>query len=500
MQMIGYCIAFFTVMILPVLAGGEISLEIVIAGGSGSTQQSARRAALVSAIEQVNGIEVSATGTITTRSNDAVEKINDALRTIASTSDLTSEKVSTATHGIIYRFSIREEKTAPDGRWKSELEVAVAQYRPPGSDRSHLRSIAVLPFRARAPLPGNVRDRWEQKLVTQFVQSRRFRVLDRQFTPELKGEKGRLRAGAVPVDELVKIGQELGADYLIAGEITTLDLKSDGTENSVSEIEGVIEYRVLELAPGEVRWANTMNAFLSRDALRRLGLQGNRNQSQEHLLNSLADSVVTEVVDCIYPIKVLKVEDDGNVLLNQGGTRVQLGQWYSISHGGSEAVDPDNGLHIRLDGRELAIGRVTNIREKYSEIKIEQGTPGLLKVGMPCRRLSRDRLLAMERQAQEQQVARQNELIRDGKCPPMIVKAFRTSSGWNLVVKNQSVNPVTLNALTKHIAGTREHSAFSLILRGGGEESFGISYPFTTGDMLELKSDAFEEPFLVLFP
>jgi hypothetical protein len=267
----------------------------------------------------------------------------------------------------------------------------------------------------------------------------------------------------------------------------------------LDEASLIVEYRVIEPATREVRWANTANANYSRDALQRLGVRGNR-QAQEQLFNFTADLVITEILELIYPIKVVRVEPDGTILLTQGGNRVQPGQWFSIHAVGESTDDPDTGLPVRPDGPEVALASVVKVQEKSSWARIEQGAKEAIKERMICRRLSGERIVAMQRLVQQEQMHKQEELIKAGKCPALGVRTFRTGAGWNVLVKNSSNKPLQISAMTKRIAGTTEQTPFSLAVPSGGEEAFGLPYAFATGDALELICDGFEQPYTFFFP
>jgi len=45
----------------------------------------------------------------------------------------------------------------------------------------------------------------------------------------------------------------------VVGEISAFEMNSSSTVDSADEANFIVEYRVVELAPREVRWANTAN-------------------------------------------------------------------------------------------------------------------------------------------------------------------------------------------------------------------------------------------------
>ena len=62
-------------------------------------------------------------------------------------------------------------------------------------------------------------------ISTYLVQTRKFTVLDRQYQDQLSSERKLLSSGNVPTTELVKIGQQLFADYMLVGTVNSLNIR-----------------------------------------------------------------------------------------------------------------------------------------------------------------------------------------------------------------------------------------------------------------------------------
>jgi len=337
------------------LAAWAASFELVVRDvtGGGETEDAAIVNALVEAVRQVRGLSVDSEKTLRTHltETEAGRDLRVELR----------EQLRTRSQGQIHTYEVLTMERF-EHRWQAQLRVTLPQYASPGPDRSHLRSLAVLPFRGQPGALGGAATSWawedvlrrvEQKLVAHFSQSRRFRILDRAFTAELEAEEARLRAGQVPVAELVRLGQQLCADYVVAGDIPACHLLLGDDGEQIEEATVVVAYRVIELAVRGVRWADTVAVSVATDWLARQGVARNRSLALDRILDSAAESIVTAIVDLIYPIKVLKVQTDGTVLLNQGGNRVQPGQWFSV-HARESVPDPDTQLHVQIDGKEIS--------------------------------------------------------------------------------------------------------------------------------------------------
>jgi len=71
-------------------------------------------------------------------------------------------------------------------------------------------------------------------------------------------------------------------------------------------------------------------------------------------------------------LKFFRVDADGTIYLNQGGNRVQNGQWFSVYSLSESVPDPDSGLSTRIDGREMGVVNVVETQGKYARAKLEQ--------------------------------------------------------------------------------------------------------------------------------
>lgn len=480
----------------PRLEAASYELVSREATGYGDSEDAAIVAAIIEAVRQFQGLTIEAEKTLRVSlvETDSKQELRTQLE----------ENIRSKSKGQIHSYEVISV-TPKDRRWTATLRVFLPEYQPPGPDRSSLRSIAILPFRNGVPqsdLPtSTLSRRWGAKLVSHFAQSRRFRVLDREFADEFASEEALLSQGETPVSELVRIGQQIGADYVVVGEISAFVMNSASTVDSADEANFIVEYRVVELAPREVRWANTANLRLPKEALQRLGIQNNRSQVREYLLNSTAETVVTEILDLIYPVKILRVDADGTIYLNQGGNRVQNGQWFSIYSLAESVLDPDSGLPVRIDGRELGVVNVVDTQGKYARGKLEQGTSETIKAGMACRRFTADRIVALQQQAQQEYIQKQQQLVDDGECPSFLVRAFRTGIVWQISVKNQSKQSVKINGISKRLAGaTPETTPFSKTITAGEEDTFGLPYAFASGDAIDLICDDFKYPYTIFFP
>ena len=211
-----------------------------------------------------------------------------------------------------------------------------------------------------------------QALVTEFTQARKFRVLDREYLSEYLSEQEFLASGNLPVEETLRLGQRLGADFILVGAIN--DFKIRQKEKEVLGIKKVLreaslsfDFRVLEVATQEIRWSNTFSKRYSNSELAKLvgGAPDDDELVRSTVIQAAGHETATEMLDVIFPLRVIQVEA-GEIYLNQGGIRVKEGEIYNVFESGRKVIDPSTGLKLPIDGRKLASIEIVRVAPKFS--------------------------------------------------------------------------------------------------------------------------------------
>jgi len=211
-----------------------------------------------------------------------------------------------------------------------------------------------------------------QVLVTEFTQARKFRVLDREYLSEYLSEQEFLASGNLPVEETLRLGQRLGADFILVGAIN--DFKIRQKEKEVLGIKKVLreaslsfDFRVLEVATQEIRWSNTFSKRYSNSELAKLvgGAPDDDELVRSSVIQAAGHETATEMLDVIFPLRVVHVEA-GEIYLNQGGIRVKEGEIYDVFESGRKVIDPSTGLKLPIDGRKLASIEIVRVAPKFS--------------------------------------------------------------------------------------------------------------------------------------
>ena len=184
-----------------------------------------------------------------------------------------------------------------------------------------------------------------RRLVTaQFVQSRRFAVLDREFGQEIQNERDRLSGPNTKPEESARLGRELGADYILAGNFDEFGLiaakgvfRASGREYQRLSVSAKLSYRIIELATGQTVLAD--NLQVPPGPPFPVGSQPD-STSESYLMEWMAHRVATRITWTIYPVKVVSLSVDGEVVLNQGGSALKTGDRLEVFNLGQRLTDP----------------------------------------------------------------------------------------------------------------------------------------------------------------
>ena len=345
--------------------------------GYGSSYQEALSGALLEAVRQVRGLEV---GTEKVLRSDISSSLSSVGYSLVAKETVETD-IYTKSKGWIKTYEIVDVKkpASAGGQWEIVALVTVPVYKTAGEENDTRKSITVLPFDV---LPSkiitystnlaltNITSRIADSITTELNQSRKFSVLNRSFEKQFSKERALWDSEQVSSSEASRLGQKLGADFIVLGKIYQLDFSKKNTNYygmNNSSIEATIDlyYTVIEAATEKVMWSDTVT--YQHKSAKEQAVVG-------EFVTGLSSSIVTNILDVIYPIKIMKLVNEGNVLLNQGGKRLSVGQRMEVYSSGESITDPDTGMEIKIDGSKVAELEVTQVKLKYSIAKLVQGS------------------------------------------------------------------------------------------------------------------------------
>ena len=174
---------------------------------------------------------------------------------------------------------------------------------------------------------------------------------------------GRNFAGGTATEELARIGNRVGTDYLVTGIVEKaysnskkFKMRTTGQAITTPQIGARVTYRILDVASTQVKLAATAKIHRESGTIR-------------NVADGIAASVGQKILNAIFPVYVLSVEGD-RLTLGQGGDTIKKGAVYSLVKLGKEIIDPYT--QERLGQSESIVGsvRIIDTQSKLSTAKV----------------------------------------------------------------------------------------------------------------------------------
>lgn len=374
------------------------SVDTVTVTANGKTQAVAIANALSQAIQQVNGVQVDV---VTQLREKQPQIIMDWFgnRIVLPGGMVDEGYVRTQSNGPVKSYRVESSKLLEaQSLWQVTLAVDVVRYQPLQPQRSQLHSLAVAPFISNASSfdsMAGVRPASDVaadlgRLIRQdLVQSGRFRVLDRDFWPQMAQEESIIREHGQNTQQYIKQGQKLGADILLVGNIQHFDISKRSqtlydSQTTLYHADFQVDVQLLETATGEILWSDRIQRVITHQQLRQqlqLKLDPLQGQDQalveaeieRQLYQQIADDISLAMVGHFYPLRVLDTDGDQEVYLTQGDGMLKPGDVLSIYAPEAESTDPDTGLTVKRQGRKVALVEVTEVQTWYASARLLEG-------------------------------------------------------------------------------------------------------------------------------
>jgi len=366
--------------------------------GYGADYQEALSSALLDAVRQVRGLQV---GSEKQLKLDFQALVNDKKESSTATLGVV-EDIFTRSKGWVKSYEVKKvnKPKSKEDTWSVTVVANIPQYDAISPDDKRQR-IAILPFRfshdtySVSPsgetsnayqMSGRVRDR----IQTAFTQTQQFAVVNRNFSGEFASEKALLSSDNVPAEEASRIGQVVGADLMVVGNIYDLSTKTETKEmygmSKARVIDHVdLSYQLIEVATQKILWAETLVEDIERP--KKKYSHGDINEGTYATLDAVSKRVLSGVMDVLFPVKILDVIGEDEIYLNQGKARINVGDVFVLYSTGRSLNDPDTGVKINVEGKQLGELKVVNVMSKYSVAELTEGKLKQVKKGAIVRLL-----------------------------------------------------------------------------------------------------------------
>lgn len=321
---------------------------------TGFNSQEAIAQGLVQAMEQVSGVVISAGQS--SRSELSAQVRNDE-RTVTLSSQQQSE-TRRLTGGVVSSYRVL---STTDGLPVSvRMAVVIEVFEPKGLGNETRRRIAVATFSGGRP--GPMANQLRERITTHLVQARRFAVVDRAESLVYAQEMALLEANA-PAAERTRIGQLIGADYVVTGRLRqTAATRSDRVLDLTGEVvtsttagSADCDFQVIEIATRQIKWAGRAR-ITGGDAVDRVAVK-----------------IADEITQTIYPMRLIRFEDPGNLIVNQGGDSIRSGQRFRAMVLGEVMIDPYTQESLGQVEEETGVVEIRRVDSKLSYAQLVSG-------------------------------------------------------------------------------------------------------------------------------
>ena len=351
---------------------GRLALVATTASGFGSTAGEAVAEAMKLAVLQVNGATIQ-TDSVSAKYGLDVSLGRDSASLRASEFvDLVQQKSG----GAIQHFKLLElrEPGLVDKQFKATIEAQIAKFEP-SADMQKIKIVvgqirfdsANLPMGDRSVPSAEVGATLRQRISDALVQTGRFAVLDREFSPDIQNELEMIASGQSPSAELAKLSQA-ASDLVWSARISNLAYNRHARQLRTSDRELVsysggwaMTQKMVNVATRQVMVSDALRGSAPATAATTLGSGVDGGRVLEGMSSDIANQVIASIMRRTFPVTVVS-RDGVNVVLSQGGQLMKEGTRYAVVTMGAEMKDPQTGQSLgRVDSPccELLIERVT---------------------------------------------------------------------------------------------------------------------------------------------
>ncbi len=355
------CLSLFT---LPAFSQSQIIMSEVTATGNGGDISSATIDAIENAIGQVGGMKIS------TATSLSISQVTKGDKTTFD--ENFKENIERLTRGMIKSYKVLESGTSPgSGRAFVKIRAVIPSYKP--SEQLKRMKLAVLPLVLRGNTSSNPQaatfgNSVSSSLESYLTQTRKFAMIDRRNTAKSNQELKGANARNAPIEETLKFGVRVGADYIVLVALNEFAPQQTQQERVTGKVVTrlsvpvAVDVRVIDIATGQIKFAQTYN---------NPGRLSSASALQQYATDIGVD--LGQVISAaIYPIAVVSGTDK-EVTFNQGGDTVQTGRSYRLVSLGKKLTDPYTKESLGQEETEIAIVEVTGVSDRTATARLVSG-------------------------------------------------------------------------------------------------------------------------------
>ncbi len=359
------------------------------ATGYGITKKAAITDALIQAIQQTQGVNIASVKSMKQLMNEYSVEKNGEEDFGASMESEVKNAVVAITKGTIDTYDIQSiDKSEDSNGWDATVTVTVIKYKTPGHSAHKRRKLVVVPsysrdmsfqVLSRSKTSYDVSQRLTQEMISSITQTRKFSVLDRANNKAYKSEKDIILSKDAHKDEILKLGNILGTDYLIVSTISDFRISNNSSISSltgqeISDLQAfaTIQYKIIAMATKQIKWSNTTTIDF-------VPTGNSDEQIFQNVLNKISSDITYEIIENIYPLKIAKLSRNGSAIISQN---LKEGAVYNVFDLGEKIYDEYTKEFLGYD--EIQTGKI-RITRSLPKVSYGQVIEGDIKKGNVCR-------------------------------------------------------------------------------------------------------------------
>jgi curli biogenesis system outer membrane secretion channel CsgG len=376
--------------------------------GQGVTREQAIDKALYQAVAQAKGIAVSSG-----RYDFGFQSAGVGIDTKDTGKSIEFDSVSvqaggstrlTDIAGWVKTYEVIDEQKISDKNYEVTIKAWVYDYEDP--EQTNRLKLAVMPiqtlydsYRFGSYVPSGVEMslKLSQQLSATLTQTNKFAVLDREYINEFAQNRNILISDDSPIEEKARLGEVLGADYMLVGTISNAQLKiKERTSRAIGrpireyEVDYVFDYRLIVAPTRQVKLADTVNIALEEDQVKVLVKKWepedlDYREMVDNLTARAAKQVVDSIIDRLYPIRIASKNIIGQIVINQGGKRISKGDILDVVVQGEEIFDFDTKESLGRPESQIATIEIEKVTPTISYASLIKGDPEKISAGLICR-------------------------------------------------------------------------------------------------------------------
>lgn len=326
--------------------------------GSGQTKEIATRNAVLEAISKLKGL--SAEKNLNLQSLEVPTLFGTVL---------TNPQMSAATKGRIDSYDIISVNIESNGWYMVRVNVYKTLF-----ERSKKPSVTII----NASRFKELGETLQRRLTNDLVQSKKFNVLDRKNDAYYKAEKQLIESEDASSEDVYKLGNILGTDYMLIVNLRDLGKSSSSSSgvastsasSKASKADVVVDYQMILFATKEVKLANTLTLTLS---LKDGGVKAN-----EEAMGQISKAVSTDLLNTLYPLVVAAMQDKEITFAD----RLDTNAIYECGSGRVQVTKSAQTSKAKILSGEVAVGDVCKVAiETGKEANYKLGTNGGVNLG-----------------------------------------------------------------------------------------------------------------------